>query len=127
MFGGSFDIENFVALYVRDDSIDIDEGYSGTIQNALVIQSESIGNHCIEADGIGSFSGLTDTEVEAKIAQGLNSAPTIRNLTCIISPSAAQGDFDPGAGWRLREGIFPTIEDSLVVTSFGADSADSND
>ena len=55
MFGGSFDITNLVGLYVRDDAIDIDEGYNGTITNALVIQSETDGNHCIEADGIGSF------------------------------------------------------------------------
>ena len=126
MFGGAVSFENFVAVYVRDDSIDIDEGWRGTITNALVIQSETLGNHCIEADGIGSFSDLTEEAVQATIDQGINSRPTIRNLTCIISPSAEQGNFDPGAGWRLREGIFPTIEDSMVVASFGADSADSN-
>ncbi|MFK7888949.1 MAG: serine/threonine protein kinase [Gammaproteobacteria bacterium] len=126
MFGGAVNFTNFLALYVRDDSIDIDEGYSGTIQNALVIQSENIGNHCIEADGIGSFDDLTEAQVEAFIAQGVNSRPVINKLTCIISPSPAQGDFDPGAGWRLREGIFPQITDALVISSFGVDSADSN-
>lgn len=126
MFGGAVNFTNFLAMYVRDDSIDIDEGYSGTIQNAVVIQSEGIGNHCIEADGIGSFGDLTDAEVEAFIDQGINSRPVINNLTCIISPSPTQGDFDPGAGWRLREGIFAQINDSIVVTSFGADTADSN-
>ncbi len=39
MFGGAVNFNNYVALYVRDDSIDIDEGYIGTITNALVIQS----------------------------------------------------------------------------------------
>ena len=119
MFGGSFDINNFVGVYVRDDAIDIDEGWNGTITNALVIQSETDGNHCIEADGIGSFSSLTAAEVEAQIAQGINSAPTINNLTCIVSPNgAATATHDPGAGWRLREGIFPTINDSLLISSF---------
>lgn len=127
MFGGSVNFENFVALYARDDSIDIDEGYNGTITNALVIQSETDGNHCIEADGLGSFSSLTDAEVEAKIAQGLNSAPTIVNLTCIISPNGADtATHDPGAGWRLREGIFPTISDSMVISASGVDSSDNN-
>jgi len=126
MFGGAVSFENFVAVYVRDDSIDVDEGWSGTIQNALVIQSETWGNHCIEADGIGSFSSLTSDAVEATISQGINSRPTINNLTCIISPSAEQGNFDPGAGWRLREGIFVTINDAMVIGSFGADSDDSN-
>lgn len=126
MFGGSVSFENFVAVYVRDDSIDVDEGWSGSITNALVIQSETFGNHCIEADGIGSFSSLTRDRVEETVAQGINSRPTINNLTCIISPSAEQGNFDPGAGWRLREGIFATINDSMVIGSFGTDSGDSN-
>jgi hypothetical protein len=121
MFGGAVNISNFVAVYVRDDSIDIDEGYSGTIKNALVIQAESDGNHCIEADGIGSFSSLTETEIESIISQGINSSPTISNLTCIISPNSADtATHDPGAGWRLREGIIPVISDSAVI-SIGAD------
>ena len=129
MFGGAVNFTNFVAVYVRDDAIDIDEGYSGTIQNALVIQSETDGNHCIEADGIASFSNLTEAEVDSVIAQGLNSRPTINNLTCIISPNGvATATHDPGAGWRLREGIFATINDSLLVGSFAAaDTTSDND
>ncbi|MEM6640608.1 MAG: serine/threonine protein kinase [Pseudomonadota bacterium] len=126
MFGGAVNISNFLGIYVRDDSIDIDEGYSGTITNALVIQSGGIGNHCIEADGIGSFSSFDAAGIESIISQGLNSRPVIQNLTCIVSPSETQGDFDPGAGWRLREGIFATITDSMVISSFGVDSADTN-
>ncbi|MEL6870319.1 MAG: serine/threonine protein kinase [Pseudomonadota bacterium] len=126
MFGGAVNFTNLVALYVRDDAIDIDEGYSGTITNALVIQNETDGNHCIEADGIGSFDDLTDTEVEAAIAQGINSRPVINNLTCIVSANgAATATHDPGAGWRMREGLFPTINDSIVVSSYGANDASS--
>ena len=55
MFGGSVNFTNFVGVYVRDDSIDIDEGYNGTISNALVIQSATDGNHCIESDGLEDF------------------------------------------------------------------------
>ncbi|MYE22500.1 MAG: serine/threonine protein kinase [Gammaproteobacteria bacterium] len=127
MFGGAVSFENFVGLYVRDDAIDIDEGWSGTITNALVIQSATDGNHCMEADGIGSFDSLTADEVEATISQGINSRPTITGLTCIISANgAATATHDPGAGWRLREGIFATINDSMVIGSFGPDSGDSN-
>ncbi|MEL7536667.1 MAG: serine/threonine protein kinase [Pseudomonadota bacterium] len=128
MFGGAVNFENFLAVYVRDDSIDVDEGYSGTITNALVIQSESIGNHCIEADGIGSYSSRDQASRDQVIAQGINSRPVIHNLTCIISPTPVQGDFDPGAGWRLREGIWPVITNSLVITSFAAaDTGANND
>lgn len=127
MFGGAVSFENFVGLYVRDDAIDIDEGWSGTITNALVIQSASDGNHCVEADGIGSFANLTEEDVEATIEQGINSRPTINNLTCVISPNGADtATHEPGAGWRLREGVFATINHSMVIGSFGADSSDSN-
>ena len=129
MFGGSVSFENYVALYVRDDSIDIDEGWNGTITNALVIQSETDGNHCIEADGIGSFSDLTSDVVEDMIARNLQSSPVISNLTCIISANgAATATHDPGAGMRLREGITPIINDAIVVASFGAtDATSAND
>lgn len=128
MFGGAFDIDNFVAVYVRDDSIDLDAGWQGTINNALVVQSETIGNHCIESDGIASYSGLGAGVADDFITRNLNTRVTINNLTCIISPSAVQGDFDPGAGWRFREGIFFNINDSMVITSFAAnDQASSND
>lgn len=118
MFGGAVSFENYVALYVRDDAIDIDEGWSGSITNALVIQAEADGNHCIESDGIGSYDGAND--YSALIAQGLNSRPVIDGLTCIISAQSV-GTHDPGAGWRLREGIYPMISNSMVVASFSAD------
>lgn len=129
MFGGAVSFTNFVAVYVRDDSIDIDEGWSGTIDNALVIQSETDGNHCIEADGIASFDDLGDTEIEAIIAQGIHSRPVISKLTCIVSANgAATATHDPGTGWRLREGIIPVINDSLVIGSFAAnDTASATD
>ncbi len=119
MFGGSVNINNLVAVYVRDDAIDIDEGYNGTITNALVIQSASDGNHCIESDGLGSYSSLDQATIDDFIARDLNSAPTINNLTCILSGHGA-GTHDPSAGWRLREGIHPVINDSLVIASFAA-------
>jgi hypothetical protein len=129
MFGGAVNFTNFVALYVRDDSIDIDEGWSGTITNALVIQSESDGNHCIESDGIANYDELAanPTDVEAVITQGINSRATISNLTCIISPNgAATATHEQGRGWRLREGIFATISDSMIISSHGADSGENN-
>ena len=128
MFGGSFNITNLVAVYVRDDSIDIDEGYNGTITNALVVQSAADGNHCIESDGLGSYGDLDQATKDDFIARGLNSAPTINNLTCIISANVP-GTHDPGAGWRFREGIHPVVNDSLLISSFGVNdqgAADDN-
>ncbi len=127
MFGGAVNFTNLVALYVRDDSIDIDEGYIGTITNALVVQQAGDGNHCIEADGIGSYSSLDQATRDDFIARDLNSAPTINNLTCIISANI-NGTHGEGAGWRFREGIHPVVNDSLVISSHAAnDTSDGDD
>jgi hypothetical protein len=129
MFGGAFDVENYVALYVRDDSLDIDEGWQGTINNMLLIQSETDGNQCIEADGLGSFDTLDPAVVEDFIARGLNTRTTINNMTCIFSPNGAStATHDPGAGPRFREGIFVELNDSLLIGSFAVnDQAATND
>jgi hypothetical protein len=128
-FGGAVNVENYVGLYIRDDSLDIDEGYSGTITNALIVQPQTDGNSCIEADGIADFSLLPAPQVEAIIAQGLNSRPTINHLTCIFSANGqATATHEPGIGLRLREGLFPTINDALVIGSFSAnDQTAAND
>ncbi|KUJ84821.1 serine/threonine protein kinase [Microbulbifer flavimaris] len=123
MFGGAVSFENYLAMYVRDDSIDIDEGWAGSITNALVIQSETDGNHCIESDGIGSYDDKDAAFIDGVISQGINSRPVIDGLTCIISANGADtATHDPGAGWRFREAIFPKITNSMVVGSFSADT-----
>jgi hypothetical protein len=129
LFGGAVNIENFVAVYVRDDSIDIDESYSGTITNALVIQQAGDGNHCIEADGLADFANLAPATVDALMTQGIYSRPTIDHLTCIFSPNPVPpGTHEPGEGFRLREGFGGLITNSLIISSFAAnDQASLND
>ena len=119
-FGGAVDITNYVAVYVRDDAIDIDEGYRGTITNALVIQSETDGNRCVESDGIGSYSSKDEATIADFIARGLNSQATIKNLTCIISANQT-GTHEEGQGLRIREAHFPIIQNAIVTGSYGPD------
>lgn len=119
-FGGAVNVDNYVGLYVRDDSIDIDEAYRGTITNALVIQSRFDGNSCIESDGIGSYSGHDQATVNDFIDRGLNSQATIKNLTCIVSANQT-GTHDPGIGIRFREAHFPTLQNVLVTTAYSGD------
>ena len=119
MFGGAVNISNYVAMYVRDDSIDLDEGYVGTITNALVIQAETDGDHCIESDGVGSWTAPVGL---AAVAQGIMSSPTINNLTCITSANAADtATHSPGHGFLFREDIQPTINNSLMISAFSAE------
>jgi hypothetical protein len=128
-FGGAVNVDNYLALYVRDDSLDFDEGYIGRINNALIVQQETDGANCIEADGIGDYASLTDVQRQAVIDAGINSRPVINHLTCIFSANPnndAEGTHDPGAGVRFREGIFPTLSNSLVVSSFKASHLDAS-
>jgi hypothetical protein len=125
-FGGAVNVDNYVALYVRDDSIDIDAGYRGTITNALVVQPETDGNNCVEADGIADYDNRA-ADNDTVIAQGINSRPTINHLTCIYTPNgAATATHEPGAGMRLQEGITPTINDALVIGSWLANDQTSS-
>lgn len=124
-FGGAVNVDHYVGVYVRDDSIDIDEGYRGTINYALVIQSEADGDHCIESDGIGSYDDLDSTVIDNVIAAELNSRATINNLTCIVSPSA-EGTHSEGHGWRIREAHFPTIRNSILTTAYMAEQGENN-
>lgn len=119
-FGGAVDVTNYVGLYVRDDAIDIDQSYRGTITNALVIHGETTGNHCVESDG------LADHPNDDQIDRNLHSQASIRNLTCIVSPSTDVGKGE-GAGWRIREGHMPTIQNAIVTTAYLGDQASGDD
>ncbi len=113
-FGGAVNITNLVALYVRDDSIDFSDGYVGTVQNALVIHSQTNGNRCIEGDNIG--------EGRSTAGESLDTPPltnaTIRNMTCIPSNFDA-GTHGDSEGPLLRQGAQMQLIDSIVYGGYG--------
>ena len=115
-FGGAVNVTNYVALYVRDDSIDFSDGYVGTVKNALVIHSPQNGNNCIEGDNIaqgriananpGSASTLPQTK------------PTISHMTCITS-NWDTGTHGASRGVILRFGARAIITDSVIEAGRG--------
>lgn len=130
-FGGGVNVTNFVALYVQDDSIDIDDGYYGTITNALIIQGGGIdatvgsrtGAHCIESDGASARSE-DDVFNEDYLSRG-----TVNNMTCISSaknPDTA-GNGDGGAGVNFEEGHLLSVNNSIVTTAYANDDDANND
>lgn len=57
IFGGTVDASNLVVWSQGDDGIDLDQGYSGTISNFVVVGEEN-GDHALEIDGgEGSWNG----------------------------------------------------------------------
>lgn len=113
-FGGAVNVKNYVALYVRDDSIDFSDGWSGTIENALVIHARSNSNWCVEGDNIGS----TRTANGVPFDTAPISNPTIKNLTCITSQSTP-GTHGDSRGILVRQGAKAQIVDSIVFGAYG--------
>lgn len=50
-FGGTVNAKNIIVAYQGDDAIDIDQNYSGTIENVLVIHGGDDSDEALEIDG----------------------------------------------------------------------------
>ena len=113
-FGGAVNIRNYVALYVRDDSIDYSDGWSGSVDNALVIHARLNSNWCIEGDSLAAGRTGAGTPFDTAPV----SAPTIRNMTCITSQSPT-GTHGPSRGSLIRQGARIRLEDSIHFGGYG--------
>ncbi len=97
-FGGNVNSSNILVFAGGDDGLDIDQAYSGTITNALVIQGD-ISDHALEIDGPeGTLQG----------------AFTINGLTIIGNSSAPDGEIAD-----FRDGAMGTIK-NVFVKGFNA-------
>lgn len=128
-FGGGANLTNYVAVYVQDDSIDLDTGYYGTITNALVVHGGGLdaavgtrtGAHCVESDGADNEDLQFDNDYLGRA--------TINNLTCITSAKnrGTADNSDGGAGVNFEEGHLLSLNNSIVTTAYaGDDMADNN-
>jgi len=71
-FGGAVDVSNLLLWNIGDDCVDIDQAYSGTVDNVLIVPGDIV-DHALEIDGgegawNDSFT-LTNCEVVADTAQ----------------------------------------------------------
>ncbi|MFO7744506.1 MAG: hypothetical protein R6V36_03870, partial [Psychroflexus sp.] len=61
-FGGTVDASNIVVWGVGDDSVDIDQAYSGTVSNVAIVMN-NVSDHGLEIDGPeGSATGMYTLE-----------------------------------------------------------------
>jgi hypothetical protein len=122
-FGGAVDLDHYVAVYVRDDTIDFSDGYVGTIDTALIVQARLDGNRCIEGDNIG------DTRAAAGVP--LDTAPltnpTITNMTCIVSAQDVGTHSDVSEGPTLRRGPQMQLADSVIYGGYQDDAGNNNE
>jgi len=80
LFGGNVNVTNLLVYNQTDDAIDIDQAYSGTITNALVVMGVN-GDNVFEIDGTESTSNPV-----------YNASYTINRVTAIGNANAAQED-----------------------------------
>jgi hypothetical protein len=113
-FGGAVNAKNLIALYTRDDALDFSDGYVGTIENALVIQWQTDGQQCIELDNIGSARQTAGAPLDTAPI----TAPTVKNMTCIMSAFGG-GTHGNSEGVRVRLGGRLTLENSIISTGYG--------
>ena len=93
-FGGTVNASNLIVWAQGDDGLDIDQAYSGTITNAVVISGD-ISDHALEIDGPEG---------------SLNGAFIINNLTLIGNATTSNGeyaDFRDGAQGAVNN-VFAT-------------------
>jgi hypothetical protein len=97
LFGGTASISHVVVTRVGDDSLDWDEGWTGSAQ-FFIAQQDNVGNRTIEADNLEEMRDATP-----------RSAPRIWNATLI---GAGQDDQQ---GMRLREGTAAEIANTIMM------------
>lgn len=78
-FGGAFDLDHIVVTGAADDSMDMDQGFSGMAQHVLIHQSDSIGDNCFEVSNQGSDFDATP-----------KTSPMICNATCVGSGAGGE-------------------------------------
>ncbi|MGM0635244.1 MAG: hypothetical protein ACQESK_04210 [Bacteroidota bacterium] len=97
-FGGTVDVNNIIVWGSGDDAIDIDQAFSGVIDNVCVIQT-NVSDHALEIDGPeGSAMG----------------AYTLRNLTVFGDKSEGGANSGNREFAQFRDGAQGTNENFLL-------------
>ncbi|MHA7837943.1 MAG: hypothetical protein ACX98W_10835 [bacterium] len=136
-FGGTLNSKNLVVAYVGDDSLDLDQGYDGSIQNVLTISTffnqddgTDFGNGG-SGDAAGEWDG-DDNPSNVNVGGSLDDAdlidrafplgaPAIYNMTALgnvtgganpaVSPNSAN------RGIRMRNDFEGLLANSIVVNT----------
>ena len=115
IWGGTVNLKYLSIWNIGDDSLDIDQGYRGQIQNVLEVQGHSLD----AAQGSGVGDNLNEIDgAEDSYWQPVTTT-TIYNLTAIGQPVPGAGDH--GTAWRdnarvqYRNSIFMDLGEKLVA------------
>lgn len=108
MFGGNWSGKHIVITGALDDSIDADQGYTGTLQHVYIHQEKSTANYALE------FSDQKDNfDAEPR------TRPVVANLTAIGTAVSEKID-TKSAGIRLKEGAAVEIHNAVFAHFYSA-------
>ncbi|KJD31758.1 membrane protein [Tamlana nanhaiensis] len=83
-FGGNVNASNLLVWAQGDDALDIDQGYSGTITNAVVVLGD-VSDHALEIDGREGSEATLSADFDGKF--------TINDLTLIGNSTTSGGEY----------------------------------
>lgn len=99
-FGGTHDASNIIVWGVGDDSVDLDQAYSGTINNVAVVQT-NVSDHGLEIDG---------PEGEA-----LTGEFTLNNVTIFSDNSVSNANSGNREYAQFRSNAMGSVNNVLLV------------
>ena len=122
IWGGTVNIDGLYVYNAKDDSVDTDLGYRGTIQNVLVKQVlvDKTNNHDSSAMEFGNDENTITTD-DTNATQ-----PTIKNFTAYVKGGGFYNKFDAGFKWDNVKFISDKTTDFELLHFRGTDSYDSD-
>jgi len=108
-FGGTVNARNLVLTDIEDDSVDWTQGYSGRLQNILVMQAGNV--------EIGADRGIEADNLEANNDAEARAKPWISNATFIGRSDTKGATFRRGTGVNITNSIFTGFGKCLDIDS----------
>lgn len=106
MFGGGFDAKHIVITGANDDSIDIDQGFTGSLQYVLIQQDPDVGNY-----------GFEISNQDVNLDASPRTTPKLANVTFI--GTGAVND-TKSAGIKLKEGAAGEFYNAVFTQAYNA-------
>jgi hypothetical protein len=106
IFGGTVNLRNIVLTGNDDDSLDVDTGWRGAVQNLLIVQRSAGGDRGLEFSSAGNRTAQAPPAGQPTAAFTLNTTPYISNATIVAR--AGGGDaivVNSGNGLRLWNSV----------------------
>ncbi|MBZ5715526.1 hypothetical protein [Nannocystis pusilla] len=107
MFGGTVNGKHLVITGAQDDSIDSDQGYTGSLQHVVIVQDPAAGNYAFE---LSNQADNLDAEPRT--------APKFVNVTA-IGTSVSEALDTQSAGVRLKEGVSAEFHNAIFAHFYG--------